>query len=177
MGFSARPVRQQDAAPIVGLLNPLIQAGTYTVMDEPVSVDEQIDFIRTFPERGVFNVAVCETSGRLLGLQDVVPLSPGSSTFEHVGVISTFVALGSHGRGVGRSLSEATSRVATRLGFVKIGATIRADNAGAVAFYLSQGFRIVGTAQRHALVRGRYVDEVLAEKFIDQRRSRSERPG
>lgn len=166
MGFSVRPVREDDAAQIVGLLNPLIQAGTYTVMDEPVSVDEQTDFIRKFPERGVFNVAVCDASGRMLGLQDVVPISPGSGAFEHVGVISTFVALGSHGRGVGRSLSEATFRAATRLGFVKISATIRADNLRAVAFYLSQGFRIVGTAERHAFIRGRYVDEVLAEKFI-----------
>ncbi len=167
MGFSVRAVREEDAASIVGLLNPLIQAGTYTVMDEPVSVDEQIDFIRGFPERGVFNVAVCDTSGRLLGLQDVAPISPGSGAFEHVGVISTFVALGSHGRGIGRSLSEATFRAATRLGFVKISATIRADNPRAVSFYLSQGFRIVGTAQRHALIGGRYVDEVLAERFLD----------
>ena len=166
MEFSVRPVTEDDAAPIVGLLNPLIQAGTYTVIDEPVTVDEQMDFIRKFPERGVFNVAVGEASGRLLGLQDVVPLSPGSGAFEHVGVISTFVALGSHGRGVGRSLSEATFRAATRLGFIKISATIRADNPRAVAFYLSQGFRIVGTAERHALIRGKYVDEVLAEKFI-----------
>jgi L-amino acid N-acyltransferase YncA len=167
MEFSVRPVREDAAASIVGLLNPLIRAGKYTVMDEPVSVDEQIDFIRGFPERGVFNVAVGDAGQRLLGLQDVVPVSPGSGAFGHVGVISTFVSLGSHGRGIGRTLSEATFRAAKELGFVKISATIRADNPRAVSFYLRQGFRIVGTAQRHALIGGEYVDEVLAEKFLD----------
>ena len=107
MEFSVRPVREEDAASIVGILNPLIQAGTYTAMVEPVSVEEQLDFLRGFPERGVFNVAARD-DGALLGLQDVVPISPGSRAFEHVGVISTFVALGSRGRGIGRKLGEAT---------------------------------------------------------------------
>ena len=160
-------VKEEDAAAIVELLNPLIRAGTYTVMDEPVSVDEQIDFIRGFPERGVFNVAVRDADQRLLGLQDVVPIAPGSGAFEHVGVISTFVYLDSHGRGIGRNLSEATFPAAKKLGFIKISAAIRADNPRAVSFYLSQGFRIIGTAQRHAFIRGKYVDEILAERFVD----------
>jgi L-amino acid N-acyltransferase YncA len=145
MEFSVRTAREEDAASIVELLNPLI---------------------RGFPERGVLNLAVCDDSQKLLGLQDVVPMSPGTGAFEHVGVISTFVSLDSHGQGIGRSLSEVTFRAAKRLGFIKISAAIRADNPRAVSFYLSQGFRIIGTAQRHAFIRGKYVDEILAERFV-----------
>jgi L-amino acid N-acyltransferase YncA len=68
--------------------------------------------------------------------------------------------------GVGRSLCAATFEAARERGFVKLSAMIRADNPGALRFYQSQGFRVLGVAERHALVRGRYIDEVLAERFI-----------
>jgi L-amino acid N-acyltransferase YncA len=167
MEFSIRTVREKDAKSIVELLNPIIQAGTYTIMDEQVSVDDQMDFIRGFPERGVFNVAVCNDSHKVLGLQDVQPISTGVNAFRHVGEISTFVSLASHRKGIGRTLSQATFQAAKELGFIKICATVRADNPPAVAFYQSQGFRVIGTAQKHALVGGKYIDEVFMEKFVD----------
>ena len=100
-------------------------------------------------------------------MQDVVPLSAGSPVFGHVGVISTFVALDAQRQGVGRQLSAATFAAARELGFRKLSATIRADNPAALAFYQGLGFRVIGVAQRHALLRGQYVDEVLAEKWLD----------
>lgn len=166
MGFHVRAARLEDAAAMVALLNPIIAAGNYTILQGPLSVEDQVAFIRRFPERGVFHVAVCEATGRVLGMQDVEALSE-DPVFRHVGVIGTFVALDSLRQGVGRRLSEVTFRAARELGFTRLSATIRADNPRAVAFYRSQGFRIIGTAQRHAFVDGRYVDEVLAERFLD----------
>ncbi len=168
MEFSIRRVREQDAASIVELLNPIIRAGIYTIMDELLAVDDQIDFIRGFPKRGVFNVAVCHDSQKVLGLQDVVPISTGSKVFQHVGEISTFVSLALRRKGIGTSLCRATFKQARAQGFLKLMATIRADNPQAVSFYQSQGFRIIGTVQKHALVRGQYIDEILAERFIDR---------
>ena len=107
MRVLVRRVRATDASAIVALLNPPIEAGSYSVLDRPISC-----------------------------------------------------------RGIGRRLTETTLRAALAQGFRKISATIRADNPGAVAFYASQGFRRIGIARQHALVRGRYLDEVLAEKFI-----------
>lgn len=167
MEFLIRRIREEDAKSIVALLNPIIQAGTYTIMDEPLSVDDQIEFIRAFPKRGVFHVAVCKEGQKVLGLQDVQPISTGVNALKHVGEISTFVSLASHREGIGRSLTQATFQAAKEQGFLKIMAAIRADNPQAIAFYLSQGFRVIGTAQKHAFVGGRYVDEILAEKFVD----------
>jgi L-amino acid N-acyltransferase YncA/N-acetylglutamate synthase-like GNAT family acetyltransferase len=166
MELSIRRVREEDATSIVALLNPIIRAGTHTIMDREVSVDEQRAFIRGFPERGVFQVAVSNRGQRVLGLQDVVPLAPGSSALRHVGEISTFVALASQRLGIGRSLCQATFTAARAQGFLKLWATIRADNPQAVTFYQSQGFRVVGTAEKHAFVRGQYIDEILAEKLL-----------
>lgn len=135
-------------------------------MDEQLSVDDEIEFIRGFSERGVFNLAV-GNGGRVLGLQDVVPMSTDSNVFKHVGVISTFVLLDSQRKGIGGSLSRATFQAAKKLGFHKISATVRADNPRAVSFYQSQGFRVIGTAEKHAFIRGKYVDEILMEKLIN----------
>lgn len=165
--LSVRKVREEDASSIVELLNPIIQAGVYTIMDQQLSVDDQIDFIRTFPTRGVFHVAVGHQSQKILGLQDVQPISTGENAFKHVGEISTFVALTSHRSGIGRSLSYATFKEAKAQGFLKLMATVRADNPQAVSFYQSQGFKVIGTAKRHAFVGGKYVDEILLEKFFD----------
>jgi L-amino acid N-acyltransferase YncA len=168
MEFSIRKVREEDAESIVEVLNPIIQAGTYTIMDEQLSVDDQIDYIRGFPKRGVFNVAVCNDSHKVLGLQSVEPLSTSVCAFRHVGEIGTFVSLGLHRKGIGGSLSQATFQAAKEQGFIKLSATVRADNPRAVSFYQSQGFSVIGTAQRHAFVGGRYIDEVLLEKFTDR---------
>jgi|GEM_PF-660046 L-amino acid N-acyltransferase YncA len=167
MEFSIRMAREEDAESIVELLNPIIQAGTYTVMDEQLSVDDQINFMRGFPKRGVFNVAVCNDSQKVLGLQDVQPISTGSNAFRHVGEISTFVSLASRRNGIGSSLSHATFMGAREQGFLKLTAAIRADNPQAVLFYQSQGFEVIGTAKKHAFVRAKYIDEILMEKLID----------
>jgi L-amino acid N-acyltransferase YncA len=166
MELSIRPVREEDAGSIAALLNPIIQAGKYTIMTEQISVDGQARYIREFPEPGVFHVAVRHDSQEIVGLQSVEPASTTEDSLRHVGEISTFVSLASQRNGVGRSLSEATFQSARERGFRKILAAIRADNPDAVSFYRSQGFVIIGTARQHALVQGCYIDEVLAEKFL-----------
>lgn len=166
MEFYIRQASEADAASMAALLNPIIRAGTLTILDQPVTVAEQRAFIRGYPERGIFHVAIERGSGEVVGLQDVAPLG-GGAAFAHVGEIATFVSLAALRQGIGRALSRATFQAAGAQGFLKLSATIRADNPRAVAFYLSQGFRLIGTAQRHARVGGRFVDEILAEKFLE----------
>lgn len=167
MEFSIRVVKEEDAASIVDLLNAIIEEEIFTVMDGPLSVEEQIDFIREFPKRGVFYVAAGDGDQRILGLQSLEPWSTSAKAFHHVGDISTFVALDWRGKGMGRRLSQATFEEAKKRGFLKIMATVRADNPQAVSFYGSQRFKIVGTARKHAFVHGQYIDEILMEKFIE----------
>lgn len=166
LSFIIRRVRKEDAESIVGLLNPIIESGTYTIIDEPCTIEDQGAFIRGLPGRSIYNIAVCPDTGRALGIQDVVPASSETRAYHHVGEISTFVALDMHRRGIGKSLIEATLRDALSQGFLKIMATIRADNPSAISFYRGQGFRMIGTAMKHAYVSGEYIDEVLMERFL-----------
>ena len=166
MNYSIRAVTEEDAGSIIDLLNPIIEAGTYTVMEGPLSLQDQLDYIRNFPPRGVFNVAACNSSGTILGIQSIEPISAGTTAFRHVAEISTFVSLTHHGKGIGEALSKATFQAARAQGFTKICATVRSDNPGAISFYRSLGFEIIGTARKHAYIGGKYIDEILAEIFI-----------
>jgi hypothetical protein len=98
MRLCIRPACAADACAITDLVNPLIEAGIYTVLDRPISSEHQAAFMREFPARGVFHVALAAAGGELLGLQDAMPIS-AEAAFAHVGAISTFVALGAQGRG------------------------------------------------------------------------------
>jgi L-amino acid N-acyltransferase YncA len=166
MNFIIRPVQASDAQAISEMLNAIIATGKYTILEGPISVEMQREFIESFSQRGVFFVAERLHDQKLLGLQDISPASSWSNAMRHVGEISTFITMDAQGQGIGRKLAEVTLAAAQAKGFEKVTAMIRGDNPRAIAFYVGQGFTIVGTMRRHAVVNGQYVDEVIAEKML-----------
>ncbi|MEO5742843.1 MAG: GNAT family N-acetyltransferase [Vicinamibacterales bacterium] len=162
-----RDVTVDDALQIVAILNPINAARCYTALDIQVSVEQERDFIRRFPARGIFLVAVDTTSNRIAGFQDVSPFADFTHAFDHVGVIGTYVDLELRRQGIATQLFAATFETARRKGYEKFFTYVRADNEAGLETYLKQGFRIVGTAQRHARIDGRYIDEIVIEKAID----------
>jgi RimJ/RimL family protein N-acetyltransferase len=99
-------------------------------------------------------------------LSSEIPNGFYTSAFDHVGIIGTYVSLSCRRQGIGRSLFKATLAAARCQGYEKLFAYVRADNPAALATYLSQGFRLIGTAQRHAKINGRYVDEIMIERAL-----------
>lgn len=164
--ITIRPAREDGAEGMIELLLPIIQAGGLTIMDD-ASLESQLEFIRGFPERGVFHVAVCNASQTILGMQDVMPVSLNENEPPDMGEISTFVALGEQGKGIGRKLIWETFEAAKRKGFKKLVAAIRSDNPGALAFYRGLGFKVVESARKRALVGGEHMERILAEKPLD----------
>ena len=160
-----RDVRVEDAEEILAILNPIIAARCYTAMDTVFTVEEEREFIRTFPERGIFLAAVDTTAGRIAGFQNVSPFGSFTSAFDHVGVIGTYVDLSRRRQGIANRLFAATFEAARAKGYEKFFSYVRADNEAGLQTYLSQGFRIVGTAERHAKIDGRYIDEIVIEKL------------
>lgn len=162
--FLIRDVRPDDAGAIVGILNPIVEAGVYTAFDTPLTVEAERGYILSFPRRGVFHVAVRRQDQKVVGFQSMEPFATFTHAFDHVGVIATYVDLSHRRRGVARRLFAATFEAARRKGYEKVFTYVRADNLAALACYLSQGFRVVGTAQRQAKVNGEYVDEIIIER-------------
>jgi L-amino acid N-acyltransferase YncA len=166
MDVTIREACPDDAEAVVGILNPAIETGKYTVLDRPFSGEEERRFIASFPPRGIFHVAVSRPDGRLVGFQTMEPFAAYTHAFDHVGIIATCVDLARRRQGIGRQLFEATFAAARQKGYEKIFTYVRGDNPAALMAYLKCGFRIVGTAQKHAKFGGRYVDEIIIEKFL-----------
>ncbi len=165
MPMLIREVRPDDAEAILAILNPIIESGAYSALDTPFTVAAEREFIQSFPRRGVFHLAEQSPQRRVVGFQTVEPFAAYTRAFDHVGVVATFVEMACRGRGVGRRLAEATlagpaQRVRKALHLCG------ADNTDALRFYRGLGFRVVGTAERQARISGKYVDEVIVEKFL-----------
>lgn len=166
MELLIRAVRPQDAEGIVNILNPIIEAGEDTVLDAPLTVEEEREFIVNFPGRGVFHVAERREDSKIVGFLSLEPFASYTHVFDHVAVMGTYVDLSLRRRGIGKCLASAAFEVALRNGFEKVFTYIRARNTEALAFYLGLGFRIVGTAQRQVKIDGKYEDETIVEKFL-----------
>ncbi len=166
MSLTIREVAVEDAQGIIDVLNPIIIEARYTILDQTFTVDEEKAFIESFPERGVFSVAVNEQNTQIHGFQNVEPFASYTKAFDHVGIIGTYVDANSRGQGVAKQLFEHTFQVAKAKGYEKLFAYVRADNERALAVYLKQGFEIVGTAKKHGKIGDQYFDEILIEKFL-----------
>ena len=166
MDLLIREVQPEDAESIIGILNPIIEAGSYTVLDRTLSVEEEQRFITNFPDRGVFHVAQRRKNGQVVGFQSIEPFATYTRTFDHVAGIATFVDLSQRRQGIGRRLSEVTFEAAIRAGYEKIFTYVLAHNQASLAFHLKLGFRIVGTSQKQAKFGADYADEVIIEKFL-----------
>ncbi len=163
---TVRPVRPDDAEGVVEILNPIIKARLFTVLDTPFSVEAEREFIRHFPTRGIFHVAVAGTSGPIVGFQNVEPFADYTHAFDHVGVIGTYVDLTRRRQGIATQLFGATLAAAPAKGYEKLFAFVRADNLPALFTYLRHGFRAIGNARRHTRIDGRFIDEIMIERLL-----------
>ena len=168
MDLQVRPATRDDAQGIIDVLNPIIDARTFTVMDTRLTLGEEQRFLDEYPERGIFHVAVREADQVLVGFQSLEPFAQYTRACDHVGVMGTFVDLRLRRQGIGRRLFDTTLPRARTGGYEKIFTFVRADNPGALATYLDQGFSVVGTAPRHTKIDGRYIDETIIEKLLGE---------
>ena len=166
MNLTVRQVVVSDAQGVIDVLNPIINEARYTILDNTFTVEEEKAFIESFPDRGVFSVAVNEATGDLLGFQNVEPFASYTKAFDHVGIIGTYVDANSRGQGVARQLFDHTFEVAKTKGYEKLFAYVLANNERALAAYLKQGFETVGIAKKHAKIGKQYFDEILIEKLL-----------
>lgn len=153
--MKVRPATAADAAACARILNPIITAGGTTAYEDPVDEPYLADWI-TSAGPGETRL-VAEVEGAVVGFQfldDHPELAPG------IADISTFAERGRRRAGVGRALTAATVAAARRAGWAEINATIRADNAGGLAFYSAMGFRDHDVTRAKPLKSGRPVDRI-----------------
>jgi L-amino acid N-acyltransferase YncA len=166
MHLEIRKARPDDAEAIVRILNPIIEAGAYTVFDTPFTAEAEREYLLKFPAQGVFLLAARQDDGQIVGFQSMEPFARYTRAFDHVGVLGTYVDLDCRRQGIATALFRATFAAAVSKGYEKIFTFVRADNPAALQTYLRQGFRTVGTALRQARIGGTYIDEIIIEKQL-----------
>lgn len=166
MELLIRNAQPDDAEAIIGIFNPIIESGLYTMFDTPFTVEAERDYILNQPERSLFHVAARKADNRIVGFQSLEPLATNTHAFDHVATLGTYVDSAFRRQGVASRLFAATFETAQNLGYEKLFTFIRADNHISLATYLSQGFYIVGTAHRQVKIKNKYIDEVMVERFL-----------
>lgn len=157
MTLTVRPVRDEDADELAELLNAIIARGGTTALEEPFTGPALAGAYLTGPEVICCFVAVDDGTGRLEGFQ-TLGRYPGLP--DDIGDIGTFTRVGGTQKGIGSALFEATRAEAKARGLSALNATIRADNAGGLAFYGRMGFTDHDTIEGAPLKDGRKVGRV-----------------
>jgi len=156
MELRVRPTVRADAPALADLLNEIIAAGGTTAYETPFTPESFAEAHIDGP--GVITSMIAEDGdGHPMGFQILLAsdkFAPGW------GDIGTFARRGSTTRGIGSALFAATRAAAIAAGLKAINATIRADNAGGLAFYARMGFVDYSVARAVPLADGTPVDRI-----------------
>ena len=160
--IDVREARREDAATLTELLNAIIARGGTTALEDPYTPDRFAWAYIDGPDVHCCFVAVDPVTGRVEGYQS---LGRNPDLPDDIGDVGTFARLGGAQRGVGSALFAATRDRAAGLGLAAINATIRADNAGGLAFYSKQGFLDHSVTPAVPLKDGSLVDR-MNKRFV-----------
>ncbi len=152
-----RPARPEDIPALLAVLNPIITRGGTTAIETPLSEAELAAWCFGAPRAACCFVAL-DPGGAPMAFQvlDRDPALPAGWAD-----IGTFARREPRIRGAGTALFGATRDAARATGLHAINATIRADNAGGLAFYESLGFETYRVKPAVPLRDGTPVDRIL----------------
>jgi L-amino acid N-acyltransferase YncA len=157
VSFTVRPYAPEDALALTELLNAVIANGGTTALQTPFSPEVLAQTYLDGANVHICLVAVDAATNRIEGFQTLgrYPTLP-----DDIGDIGTFARIDGVKRGVGSALFAAMVEAARAHGLSAINATIRADNAGGLAFYAKQGFVDHSVAAAVPLDDGTPIDRV-----------------
>ncbi|MDF2231087.1 GNAT family N-acetyltransferase [Albimonas sp. CAU 1670] len=127
-----RRATPDDGPAMAAVLNPIILRGGSTAYEEELAPA----YLAGKATKPAFAHVALDETGRVIGFQWIEPDARDPA----LAIIASFVALDAAQGGVGSALFPHTRAEATRRGYREIDATIRADNAGGLAYYARQGF-------------------------------------
>lgn len=153
--LSIRPALPDDVPDLVDLLNQIIAAGGTTAIEDVLTEAEFELWFLSGPDCVACHVAVTQDSS-IAGFQALVTTSRLPDGWVDVATFTRRPRVA----GVGSALFPLTRDYARSAGFTVINATIRADNAGGLAYYAKLGFVDYNVATGVALRDGTPVDRV-----------------
>lgn len=152
-GPAIRRATAADAAALAGILNPIIRAGGTTGIEEELDPPTLAHWFIDGPD--VIACHLAEAGGIALGFQSLSRYGDLPPDWADIGTFARQPRTGT-----GTALFAATCAAARAAGIITINATIRADNAGGLAFYRRLGFVPHGVTPAVPLRDGTPVDRL-----------------
>ena len=131
-----RPAHVDDIEGMRTLLNEIIRMGGTTATTNELSLDEMREWFFS-GDRVVSCFVAVASDSTVAGFQSLSTYGTLPAGWVD---IATFASRSRHKSGVGSALFAHTRKVATRLGFAVINASIRVENVGGLAYYGRMGF-------------------------------------
>lgn len=164
MPVTVRRATPADAEAISAVWQVICAERVYTAISRPFTPQQERDYIASLSGReGVF---VAGAGDRVVGFQSLDLWARYTDSFDHVGVLGTFVLPEWRRQGVARRLAQRTLDFARAHGYEKLVVYVRGSNQGAQAFYRGLGFMPKGVLERQVKIDGRYDEVVFMELFL-----------
>ncbi|PHR19745.1 MAG: GNAT family N-acetyltransferase [Hoeflea sp.] len=153
--MTIRQATDADAGELRALLNGIVREGGTTAIEDELTETEFTLWFLSGPDCVACHVAVLPDTS-IAGFQALATYGDLPDGWVDIATFTRRPRIG----GVGSALFPVTRDFASRAGFTMINATIRADNAGGLAYYAKLGFTDYSVAVGVALRDGTPVDRV-----------------
>jgi phosphinothricin acetyltransferase len=153
-----------DLDAIREIYNEAIATTTATFDTDPKTADERLKWFQSHDERHPILVAAVD--GRVVGWSSLTRWSDRKA-YDETAETSFYVKSEFRGRGIGRTLKEATITVARRLGYHSLLARVAQGSDESMHLNYSVGFVLVGTMKEVGRKFGKRLDVHILQKMLD----------
>jgi L-amino acid N-acyltransferase YncA len=159
-----REAKEEDFTSIWKIFRKVVDEGEYTsnVRAEPSQESHEHS---NEDDNEKFITVLCEIERQIVGYVTIE-----ESVWElsrHAGELGIAVLPQFRGVGVGSALLDSVLRVASEKGFKKVNLSVFSTNKNAMKLYKRFGFKKVGEKKKQFYLHGRYIDEIIMEKFLE----------
>jgi ribosomal protein S18 acetylase RimI-like enzyme len=145
-----------------------VDLATWTWQSSPSAPPDDPDGYVFFDERTTpGDVLVADIDGAVIGFVKLRPSTPLPSNAHVLQIQGLGVDPAYQGRGVGQALLEAATQEARRRGARKLSLRVLGSNTAARRLYERCGFVVEGVLAGEFLLDGRYVDDVIMARRLD----------
>lgn len=164
MQINIRKATLNDAMAISAIWKIICGERIYTAVNRPFTPEQVRSYIQTLSDREGIFIAILDDV--ILGFQSLDMWAKYTESFDHVGVIGTFLLTKWRGMKISSQLANHTFDFARKNGYEKLIIYVRSGNKNAQAFYKNIGFVPKGVLTRHVKIDGKYEDEIFMELFL-----------
>ncbi len=159
-----RKALPEDAEEISDIWIVICAEREYSAVNRPFTPKQEREYLISLSDHeGIF---VAEFEDQIVGFQSLDRWAKYSDSFDHVGVIGTFVLPMWRRKKIGNQLTQYSFNFARKHNYEKIVIYIRASNSGAINFYSILGFVQKGILARQVKIDNQYDDEIFMEFFL-----------